>query len=32
MMATPKFGEYTLSIRALLTASGGATAAVGSTM
>jgi NitT/TauT family transport system ATP-binding protein len=32
MMATPKFGEYMLSIRALLTASGGTTAAVGSTM
>jgi len=32
MMAAPKFGEYTLNIRALLTASGGTTAAVGSTM
>jgi NitT/TauT family transport system ATP-binding protein len=32
MMATPKFGEYMLSIRALLTASGGTTAVVGSTM
>jgi len=32
MMAAPKFGEYMLNIRALLTASGGATAAVGSTM
>jgi NitT/TauT family transport system ATP-binding protein len=32
MMATPKFGEYALAIRALLTASGGTTAAVGSTM
>jgi NitT/TauT family transport system ATP-binding protein len=32
MMATPKFGEYTLNIRALLSASVGTTAAVGSTM
>jgi NitT/TauT family transport system ATP-binding protein len=32
MMASSKFGEYTLTIRALLTGSGAATATVGSTM
>ena len=32
MMAAPKFGEYALKIRGLLTGNGGAKAAVGSTM
>jgi NitT/TauT family transport system ATP-binding protein len=33
MMSTPKFGEYSLKIRSLLTAaSGGAGSAIGSTM